>query len=92
MADKIKIILKGYHCAEDWFETDYFCPICGKRAVWEEDSPGGYYTGPAIMCGECGATMQHPSGPRDSGVDADRLAVLRHHRRAVKAAARKTHN
>lgn len=92
MADTIKIILKGYHRSEDWTETVYYCPICGKQAVWMEDGAGDYYSGPAIMCAVCGGTMQHPEAACERGADPDRFAVLRHHLKARRAAARKTHN
>lgn len=45
--------------------TDWFCPACGKKTVWEEDDEGDYYCGPEIVCSSCGATMQWPSiGPK----------------------------
>lgn len=40
--------------------TDWFCPGCGKKTVWEEEGEGDYYCGPEIICASCGTTMQHP--------------------------------
>ena len=40
--------------------TDWFCPVCGKKTVWQECSEGDYYAGPHIVCSSCGGTMQWP--------------------------------
>lgn len=72
----VEINLRSFHRNEWWFKTQLFCPICGKRNVWEEDSAGDYYAGPAILCLDCGGTMQHP---REKGgcADEERLPALR---------------
>lgn len=34
--------------------TDYHCPRCGQKGVWEEQGDGDYYLGKDFVCQECG--------------------------------------
>lgn len=61
---------------ERWRRTDYYCPICGTRAVWEEEGAGDYYAGPSILCIACGGSMQHPSEGPPTGTDVGRIAAI----------------
>ena len=46
----------GHSYEETWEKTDSFCPVCGIRNVWVQDSDGDYYQGPEFMCASCGAS------------------------------------
>jgi hypothetical protein len=65
---------------ETWEETEYFCPCCGKKAVWHEDDPGDYYVGEQFLCIACGASFYLPNGAEPSQnneQDRQRLERLR---------------
>ena len=38
---------------EKYILSELFCPYCGERDVWIEDSPGDYYVGPSHKCLSC---------------------------------------
>lgn len=54
-----------HHYIDDYKLTEFFCPNCGKKSVWEEGSYGDYYVGPGMICTSCKSsfTLQ---GPMDS--------------------------
>ena len=63
--DKMTIInqFPSHHYVEEYELTDYYCPNCGLKNVWEEEgSEGDYYTGPHLLCTKCRVqfTMQGP--------------------------------
>lgn len=36
-----------------WFLSDYFCPNCGKKTVYDERDGGDYYVGCTYLCTSC---------------------------------------
>jgi len=52
-----------HHYWREYLKCDLFCPSCGKKDVWEEQSEGDYYCGPDFICVACGAkfTIQGPA-------------------------------
>lgn len=62
----------SYHYIEEYKLTDYFCPNCGSKNVWEEDSEGDFYVGPSLVCTKCRCqfTMQ---GPYDKNPHDDKI-------------------
>jgi hypothetical protein len=68
--------------SEQWKETDYFCPCCGSKSVWNRTDSSDYYVGEEFMCIKCEADWNWPSEPSKSGVfskeqNEQRLSVLR---------------
>ncbi|MGZ3796485.1 MAG: hypothetical protein ACXVB1_08975 [Pseudobdellovibrionaceae bacterium] len=53
----------SHHYWENYEKTEYFCPNCGAKDVWEEQGDGDYYVGADLICSNCGAgfTMQGPN-------------------------------
>lgn len=43
-------------------KTDYFCPACGVKDVYEKDEDGDFYEGPDFLCNTCKAKFTLPSG------------------------------
>ncbi len=52
----------GHRRTEKWEPCDLFCPMCGVKKVWLEQSLGDYYCGPEYICIECSHrfTIQGP--------------------------------
>lgn len=46
---------------EIWDKTDWYCPACGKQAMWEERDSDDYYAGTNYECSECGGSFDHPA-------------------------------
>lgn len=45
-------------------ETEYYCPNCGEKSVFNEDGDGDYYLGVQFLCVSCDHTFYLPSGCR----------------------------
>lgn len=43
----------GHHYVRDYEKTEYYCPNCGKQAVWICKDGGDYYLGEQSVCTEC---------------------------------------
>lgn len=43
----------SHHYIDVYEPSDLFCPHCGNDTVWQEQSPGDYYTGPDYICTTC---------------------------------------
>lgn len=52
----------GHSYNETWEKIDYFCPACGKQAVWHAVSAGDYYVGEQFLCADCSAEFYLPNG------------------------------
>ena len=52
-----------HHYIDDFEKCNLFCPNCGIRSVWQEQSPGDYYVGGEFICTACSHdfTIQGPS-------------------------------
>ena len=50
----------GHTYVETWEKTEYFCPHCGNKSVWDEVANGDYYLGTTLTCENCGGTFHHP--------------------------------
>lgn len=64
---------------ENWGFTDYFCPSCGVKTVWQADD-GDYYVGSELICTSCESSFYMPNGTdKKSGCEqqAQRLAALK---------------
>lgn len=46
----------------EFHKTDYYCPSCGERGVWEEQGSGDCYIGVDYCCSYCGLFFNLPSG------------------------------
>lgn len=42
-----------HHYIEEFEKCDLFCPNCGVRSVWQEQSQGDYYLGETFICISC---------------------------------------
>jgi len=60
---KMRVLLefKTHHYWEEYEKTDYYCPNCGKRTVWENRDIGDYYEGSDLVCSECNFSFTMPS-------------------------------
>lgn len=43
-------------------KTDYFCPNCGEKTVYQSLGEGDYYEGPAHYCRACSFQFTMPGG------------------------------
>lgn len=52
-----------HHYMDEYQKCDLFCPNCGVRSVWQEQSPGDYYFGENFICTACthDFTIQGPA-------------------------------
>jgi len=41
--------------------TNYFCPNCGKKKIWEEIGDGDVYVGTALYCTSCKFVFTMPN-------------------------------
>jgi predicted RNA-binding Zn-ribbon protein involved in translation (DUF1610 family) len=64
----MKCEIKVFPEAEAWTSTEYFCPHCGLRTVWESGF-GDFYTGPNFLCESCGWIFSLPFAPDPNGLD-----------------------
>ena len=67
---------------ESWEKTNYFCPCCAAKNVWNRCDGGDYYQGEQFMCTACGVDWNWPSEPSVSNSilypqDEQRLEQLR---------------
>lgn len=44
----------SHHYVREYKKSQYFCPICGNKEVWEEMGQGDYYQGSDYVCISCG--------------------------------------
>lgn len=76
-------ITESHRYTEEWEITEWHCPKCAAKAVWENQGGGDYYIGTQLICVGCGFSWHMPSaGPiEDHGLmtesDVQRLAALR---------------
>lgn len=42
-----------HHYMDEYEKCDLFCPNCGLKEVWQEQSPGDYYVGEDFICAAC---------------------------------------
>ncbi len=68
----------NHHYIQEFEKSDLFCPHCGTKEVWEEQSEGDYYTGPDFICATCSHEFSI-QGPRlkDSTTFLKKLDQLR---------------
>ena len=65
---------------EKWIKSDWFCPSCGKKSVWERNDEGDYYQGITSLCLGCGNQHHLDSCGRETekgDLYADDLKKLR---------------
>jgi rRNA maturation protein Nop10 len=67
-----RICYDGSAYYESYTLSDWYCPSCGKKSVWEENGEGDYYRGPNFICSSCGGSMCFPEmfDPKDDGEDS----------------------
>lgn len=44
-----------------YLKEEVFCPNCGEKKVWSENSEGDYYIGPTYLCIGCNFAFHLPS-------------------------------
>ncbi len=44
---------KTHHYFSNYDKSEFFCPNCGKKEVWEEQGAGDYYVGVNFTCISC---------------------------------------
>jgi len=63
---KININVKyeaGHSYNEEWELTEYHCPSCGSKKVWNNNSGGGdMYVGEKLRCNGCSCEFYLPDG------------------------------
>lgn len=53
-----KIAKNFMDCAVEWVLSDYYCPSCGKRDMWQECGSGeDYYHNASVRCASCDHDM-----------------------------------
>ena len=63
---------------ETWNPTTFYCPRCGRLAVWSEEGGGDFYLGASYLCIHCGCDFYCPSCHTASDEQTlQRLAHLR---------------
>ena len=52
----------NHHYFDEYEKCDLFCPNCGIKEVWQEQSSGDYYVGEDFICVACkhNFTIQGP--------------------------------
>ena len=66
----MKITVKydlGHSLTSTWERTDWFCPHCGKKALYEEQGRGDYYAGQSVVCISCNREMCSGYFPSPAG-------------------------
>lgn len=58
-----------HHYVRNWEKTEWFCPECGKPAVWQEQGGGDYYVGCELICVHCGVGFYMPDETHDAKSD-----------------------
>lgn len=74
-----KVVVKysaGHTSTSWWLRGGLFCPECGAKGVWEEQSDGDYYVGPDYACTTCGAVFTY-QGPLTDDIDVQVIEALR---------------
>lgn len=56
----------GHSYKETWKKTEYFCPCCGTKAVWQRPDGGDYYQGETFLCVDCETQWNWPNEPSDA--------------------------
>lgn len=67
-----------HHYWNNFEKSEYYCPNCGTKEVWQEQGSGDYYLGEEWLCTNCnhGWTMQGPYTVKEINV-MGKLAQLR---------------
>jgi len=58
-------LIKTYHwgeSSEGLIPTDYYCPCCGEKSVYESEDDGDYHEGCEYVCVKCKFVFTMPSG------------------------------
>ena len=64
MTPKVEVTTKykmGHTYVDNFLKTDYHCPGCGAKEVWE-GTKEDYYAGPDMVCVSCESSFNLPSG------------------------------
>lgn len=73
---------ESHRYTESWATTQWHCPSCGQKQVWENQGGGDYYVGCKLICIACAFSFYMPSAraikDHESSDDSDvqRLAQL----------------
>jgi len=60
----------GHSYNEEWQLTEYHCPSCGSKQVWNNNSGGGdMYVGEKLRCNGCSCEFYLPDGVKPSRGD-----------------------
>lgn len=44
----------GHHYVQEYVKSEFYCPSCGSKEVWEQQGEGDYYMGVNYVCTSCG--------------------------------------
>lgn len=64
---------------KEWLPTDWHCPTCGDKSVWEEQDSAWGDEGETQLCVNCGTTFNFGCAPHtaDGHWAGDTLSQLR---------------
>lgn len=80
-----KIMYSHSEREETWQESDFFCPSCGSKEVWEEVGAGDFYVGNQHICTSCNSTFLIPTCYKiEDVIDDQRLTGLKNHEDCTK--------
>lgn len=55
-------------------KSNYYCPLCGKQEVWEDQGEGDFYEGVDYACTNCYASFTLPSlGTNENDFEGEQL-------------------
>lgn len=69
-----------YGRKEIWEQVDLYCPTCGSKPVWQEQTDDDYYIGKDHLCTKCETVFNVPHIRKiapSSRVDTGRLFWLK---------------
>lgn len=59
---KLKINYRlGHTYTFSYEKTEYHCPSCGTKEVWEDQGDGDYYEGSTLYCRKCAFSFTMPT-------------------------------
>jgi hypothetical protein len=74
---QFEVIKFGRVRTERWEETNYYCPGCAAKTVYELLGSDDYYLGPDYLCRACGAYFNMPVFRQNDNFNMNSLALLR---------------
>lgn len=67
-----------HHYFDEFEKTEYFCPQCGAKEVWQEQGAGDYYVGEDWICTACSSIWKMIGPSKITEInDMGKIAQLR---------------